>query len=49
MIGIIHASRGRIGNRALELETVENVKKYLKEKYYDFGLLFALFCRLQLF
>lgn len=41
MKGIIHASRGRAGNRALDVETVKNAKKYLKEKYYDFGPLFA--------
>ncbi len=41
MKGIIHASRGRIGNRGLDIKIVENAKKYLKEKYYDFGPTFA--------
>ena len=41
MKGIIHGNRGRTGNRALNTETIENAKKYLKEKYYDFGPLFA--------
>jgi len=41
MKGIIHASRGQTGNRSLDVETVENAKQYLKEKYYDFGPLFA--------
>jgi len=41
MKGIIHASRGQAGNRKLDVETAENAKKYLKEKYYDFGPLFA--------
>lgn len=41
MKGIIHASRGQKGNRSLDVATVENAKKHLKEKYYDFGPLFA--------
>ena len=39
--GLIHKSRGRTGNRALDLKTVEQAKKHLKEKYYFCAPTFA--------
>ena len=39
--GIIHKSRGRESNRKLSNEKLENIKNLLKEKYSDFGPLFA--------
>ena len=41
MQGVIHASRGKAGNRSFDAETVKNMEKHLKEKYYNFGPLFA--------
>lgn len=40
--GIIHRSRGRIGNRRLKPEIVEKVKDYLQTKYSDFQPTFAM-------
>ena len=39
--GLIHKSRNRIGNRKLDPGIVKKAKRYLKEKYYDFGPTFA--------
>ena len=39
--GLIHAGRGREGNRKLDSETLKKAEKFLKEKYYDFGPTFA--------
>ena len=41
MKGIIHASRGQVGNRKMDVEKTKKAKKHLKEKYYDFGPLLA--------
>jgi len=41
IIGLIHASRGKQSNRKLQNNLIERAKKYLKEKYYDFGPTFA--------
>jgi len=38
---LAHGSRGREGNRRLDGDILEKAKKYLKEKYYDFGPTFA--------
>jgi transposase len=35
--GLIHGNRGQIGNRKFKDKTMLELKKYLKEKYYDFG------------
>lgn len=40
-VGIIHKSRGRPSNRRLADEIKEKVIKYYREKYSDFGPLFA--------
>ena len=40
-IGLINKGRGRKGNRRIKPEILEKVKKYLKEKYHDFGPKFA--------
>lgn len=39
--GVIHGNRGRESNRKLNAEEIKKAKKYLKEKYYDFGPKFA--------
>ena len=39
--GLIHGSRGKVGNRKLNSKIIAKAKKYLKEKYYDFGPTFA--------
>lgn len=39
--GLIHGNRGKESNRRLDNTIVEKAKKYLKEKYYDFGPTFA--------
>jgi len=39
--GLIHKNRGRISNRKLDPKIIKKAKKYLKEKYYDFGPTFA--------
>lgn len=36
-IGLIHSSRGEPGNRAIDDNIISKAKKYLKEKYSDFG------------
>ena len=38
---LVHKSRGRMGNRKLKAEILEEVERILKEKYYDFGPTFA--------
>ncbi len=35
--GLIHGNRGRKGNRKLDDKIIKKAKRYLKEKYYDFG------------
>ena len=40
--GVIHRSRGRIGNRRLKPEIEEKVKYWLKKEYYDFKPSFAM-------
>ena len=35
--GLIHGNRGKESNRKIDPNIIEKVKKYLKEKYYDFG------------
>lgn len=35
--GLIHANRGKKGNRRLDDDTIVRAEKCLKEKYYDFG------------
>lgn len=39
--GLAHGNRGRESNRKLDPDIVEKAKKYLKEKYCDFGPTFA--------
>lgn len=39
--GVIHKLRGIEGNHKLNEDTIENAKKFLKEKYSDFGPTFA--------
>ncbi len=39
--GLIHGNRGKSGNRKLSEEKVAKIEKIVKEKYYDFGPLFA--------
>jgi len=39
--GLIHGNRGRESNHKLLNKIVEQAKKYLKERYYDFGPSFA--------
>lgn len=39
--GLIHKNRGRESNRKIDPETIEKAKKYLREKYSDFGPTFA--------
>jgi len=39
--GLTYSSRGKIGNRKLGSKIIAKAKKYLKEKYYDFGPTFA--------
>jgi hypothetical protein len=39
--GLIHASRGKEGNRKLDPKIIKKAKKHLTEKYYDFGPTFA--------
>ena len=36
-MGLIHANRGRTSNRRLSDRIISQAKKYLKERYYDFG------------
>lgn len=35
--GLIHGNRGKGSNRKLDSGTIEKAKRYLREKYYDFG------------
>lgn len=39
--GLAHKGRGKVGNKKIGAETIDMVKGYLKEKYYDFGPTFA--------
>lgn len=39
--GLAHGSRGKSGNRKIDLEIIAKVKNILKEKYPDFGPTFA--------
>jgi len=39
--GIIHRGRNQKSNRKIKAETVQKIKKHIKEKYYDFGPTFA--------
>ena len=39
--GLAHGNRGKAGNRKLDTEIIEKAKKYLKEKYFNFGHTFA--------
>lgn len=39
--GLIHGNRGKESNRKIKPEILEKAKKYLKEKYHDFGPKFA--------
>jgi len=39
--GIIHGLRGRLGNKGLPDKKVEQIKKIVGDKYYDFGPTFA--------
>lgn len=39
--GIIHGNRGRESNRKLAKEIIEQTKRIVKKKYYDFGPTFA--------
>lgn len=39
--GLIHGNRGKESNRKIDPNIIEKAKKYLKEKYYDFGPTFA--------
>lgn len=39
--GIIHKSRGRVGNRRLSPDIVKRAKEHLRTKYYDFQPTFA--------
>lgn len=39
--GLIHANRGKIGNRCLKEKTKKKIVKLLKKHYYDFGPTFA--------
>ncbi|MBU4347693.1 ISNCY family transposase [Patescibacteria group bacterium] len=39
--GIIHGGRNRESNRKTKTETINEIKKYIQEKYYDFGPTFA--------
>lgn len=39
--GLIHGNRGRDSNRKIKPDIIENAKKYLRKKYYDFGPTFA--------
>ena len=39
--GLVHKSRGQIGNRKLDVKIFKKAEKLLKEKYYDFGPTFA--------
>lgn len=39
--GLIHGNRGKESNRKLSDDLVEQAKRYLKERYYDFGPTFA--------
>ena len=41
LTGLIHKNRGKISNRKLDPNIVEEIEKHLKEKYYDFGPVFA--------
>jgi hypothetical protein len=40
-MGLIHGNRGRDSNRKIKDDKFEEIKRYLKEKYYDFGPTFA--------
>lgn len=40
--GIIHKSRGKIGNRKLSSEIIKKAKYWLKKRYYDFKPTFAM-------
>lgn len=39
--GIIHKSRGRISNRIIDRDKLQNIENIVKEKYHDFGPTFA--------
>ena len=39
--GVMHGNRGKQSNRKINIEIIKKVKKYLKEKYYDFKPSFA--------
>jgi transposase len=39
--GIIHRSRGRVGNRRIKPEIIEKAKYWLKNRYFDFQPTFA--------
>ena len=39
--GLIHKSRGRESNRKIDPQIIKKAKKYLKEKYYNFGPTFT--------
>jgi len=40
--GVIHKSRGRIGNRRMKPEIIEKAKYWLKKRYFDFQPTFAM-------
>lgn len=40
-VGIIHQSRGRISNRIIKPDKLQNIENIVKEKYHDFGPTFA--------
>lgn len=39
--GIIHKNRGRISNRIIDPDKLQNIKNIVKKKYHDFGPTFA--------
>jgi len=39
--GVAHKGRGKTSNKKINAETIDAVKKHLKERYYDFGPTFA--------
>ncbi|MBU4350889.1 hypothetical protein KKH63_00955 [Patescibacteria group bacterium] len=39
--GLIHQNRGKESNRKIDPETIKKAKRFLKEKYSDFGPTFA--------
>jgi len=38
---LAHKGRGKRSNKKINAETIDLVKKHLKEKYYNFGPTFA--------